>query len=322
MQQQEAQEIIACLPSYIEGGRTLFHYPQDGYALWLLQQAVGQQGCTIGQIKSGPLAKLLNKPAIKAGIKNFGDGTLTTERLQLLAQEATPFALALETWNNHKSRWLQTTREGKHSSNLVLQLNFSGLHDGPYRHLLKPSHHARLNNYSHPVSKAGRETLAWVRIDLDFNTDEALIEEVQSDWVRDAKLLMDYGNTFNDQPDDWWGLNTNGEKIHQYINDILAPYLKSWAEAALTAALFFIHEELGINQIWYHSFETGNLLKRMEKQWAAPRSLYSTLPRRFCFEAVSGLPEFLANDKSCQRKLKRLNKRQQPQFYRWGKTLH
>lgn len=32
-----------------------------------------------------------------------------------------------------------------------------------------------------------RDTLAWSRIDFDFDTGEALIEEIQSDWVRRVK---------------------------------------------------------------------------------------------------------------------------------------
>ena len=46
----------------------------------------------------------------------------------------------------------------------------------------------------HPVLAPGerpyfRETLAWARIDLDLVSSEALVEEIQSDWVRCANRL-------------------------------------------------------------------------------------------------------------------------------------
>ena len=39
----------------------------------------------------------------------------------------------------------------------------------------------------HPVASGGELTLAWSRIDLDLDRGEALVEEIQSDWVRDAQ---------------------------------------------------------------------------------------------------------------------------------------
>lgn len=40
--------------------------------------------------------------------------------------------------------------------------------------------------HGHPVRKDDVETLAWARIDLDFASNQALIEEIQSDWVKNA----------------------------------------------------------------------------------------------------------------------------------------
>ena len=52
----------------------------------------------------------------------------------------------------------------------------------------------------------------------------------------------------------------------------------------LTATLDFVHRELGINKVFYHSFDTGVRLKGIESGWGPPRSIYTDLPRRFCFE--------------------------------------
>ncbi|MBT3027590.1 MAG: hypothetical protein KME48_10520 [Candidatus Thiodiazotropha sp. (ex Ctena orbiculata)] len=39
-----------------------------------------------------------------------------------------------------------------------------------------------------------RETLAWARLDVDLERNEVLIEEVQSDWVRDMAWLQRWLN--------------------------------------------------------------------------------------------------------------------------------
>ncbi len=38
----------------------------------------------------------------------------------------------------------------------------------------------------HPIHKT-RNSIAWARIDLDYLTGEVLIEEIQNDWLRQAK---------------------------------------------------------------------------------------------------------------------------------------
>lgn len=76
----------------------------------------------------------------------------------------------------------------------MLQLNFGNHHNSRYRKLVKAEEKQILNGICHPVFKRRktgyfRETLAWARLDIDFERDECLIEEIQSDWVRDAKDL-------------------------------------------------------------------------------------------------------------------------------------
>ena len=70
--------------------------------------------------------------------------------------------------------------------NLVLQLNFNSSQIRALRRLTGGEQRT-FNPLDHPVCRPGhpryRETLAWARIDFDFETNEALIEEIQSDWV-------------------------------------------------------------------------------------------------------------------------------------------
>lgn len=86
-----------------------------------------------------------------------------------------------------------------------------------------------------------------------------------------------------------------------------------WDQAILSATLFFLVEELGIRDIWYHQWETGNLLKAMDRRWLSPRSLYTRLPKRFCFREHLGLPRLL-DDRRTARRLRRA--RAEPRFYR------
>ena len=160
-----------------------------------------------------------------------------------------------------------------------------------------------------------RHTMAWVRMDVDFQTDEVLIEEVQTDWLRDAK-----GYLWNLE----WYVKNNRDRLRKlvvdgkvdaavnYVKKTLAPYFKMWDEAALTAAINFVVDELGIGRIYYHTFETGNVLKKIRYSYP-PRSLYTDLPRKFCFKLTDEAPTMLVESKVVKRKLKRVK---QPRWYR------
>ncbi len=81
--------------------------------------------------------------------------------------------------------------------------------------------------------------------------------------------------------------------LRRYREETLRRHGRYWAEYTLHAALWFVCEELGIRRIWYHTFESGLALKDIRYSHP-PRSLYTTLPRRFCFQQVAGWPAFLA----------------------------
>ena len=83
----------------------------------------------------------------------------------------------------------------------------------------------------------------------------------------------------------------------------------------LTAALWFLQEELGFKEVFYHAWQTGNALKRLDDEHIPPRSLYSDLPEKFAFERVNKGPLFLESDP----KVKKVKKRQDIwQWYRWA----
>ncbi len=300
MKAAEVEEIIACLPR----GRTCFHYFADRYALLLLAWVCGA-GRPVRELRAGPFAPLLNKPLVREALAPAGQGLARAEHFAWhWRAPAQTFLLTLDCWNADHSRYNQTSRG---DANLVLQLNFSNQQE---RHLPKVAG-ANLADAlvcrSHPVRLPDdgdhhRNTLAWARIDLDFDTGEALIEEIQNDWLRNAARALEWMPRHRRA----WGLDEQDiARFRAYCEQVLAPLRKLWSEAMLAAALWFIREELGLRSIWYHSADTGRRVKRIEGG-APPRSIYSRLPRRFCFAQTHEAPRMLSRSRGFARRYRRI----------------
>lgn len=302
MKDELAKEIIECLPD----DRTLFHYHKDRYATWLLSE-IASQGIDIAGIKQTQFGKLLSRPLVQSIIASKGNGRLCANDFSYVWQEPSKtFMLTLDTWKGVDRHYDQTTRPGV---NLVLQLNFSNQHNGYFHEQFNSVLQNDLRSFGHPTLRPGKrkfkhETLAWTRIDLDLLSGEALIEEIQNDWLRYAKS---WERCMNCQRNCRWCVvrafkktEREKERLHHYLKNILLPYEKIWSEAMLTAALWFLHTELGIHSIYYHTHDSGAKLKSIKGN-KPPRSLYTQLPARFCFTPTEQHPEFLLNDR----------------FYRW-----
>ncbi len=306
-----AKEVIKCLPK----GKTSFDYYKDRYAAFILSEVLSKtkdKSCRVSDLKKSDYSGLLNKPMIKEVIARSGNGVLRCDQLDLLWNNSSePFLLTLDTWGHGQRNWDQVSRSGH---NLVLQLNFSNKHDALFRKLIKPdpdnnrAHGFRY--FDHPVMKKGqrdlfRETLAWARIDFDFETNEALIEELQTDWLRIARrklkqLERTKGRYY------LYGTDTTPKKLKTYLESVLLTYGKIWDEAMLMAAMQFIRQELGINKIYIHTPDTGAAVKKI-KYRQPPRSLYTTLPRKFCFAQTEQAPEFLYQSRAFRKLEKKLD---------------
>ncbi|MEJ2200682.1 MAG: hypothetical protein P8X63_06680 [Desulfuromonadaceae bacterium] len=309
MKREEVEEVIACLA----GERTLFRYFKDRYCLDLLSLAWAPrwqrgEGVAIRELKSGPFAGLLQKPIVKNALSLAGDGFLAREHLDLqwpLLPET--YVLTLARWGEGAGSWEQTSRPG---SNLVLQLNFSRRHDREYDRAIKPDRKGPFTFGSHPVHGGDRNTLGWVRIDCSFQTDEALIEEVQTDWLRKAIWVGQRVVALRKEPErlrrflERMHIGGAGEDVESYL-ETLENHRKLWNEAALDAAITFIRQDLGLKRIYFHSYETGKVLKRI-RGGGPPTSVYSQLPQKFCFALTEEAPEFLQQNKATRRRLKRL----------------
>jgi len=313
MDRKLLDEVIACLPK----DRTVFRYAQDDYALMLLSRIAGE-GAQLAEIRRSAYSRLLGKPRVQRLLADRGNGVVSRSVFDSARMERQQeFLLTVGCWNEQHCAYNQTTRRG---GNLVLQVNFNAGHDREFMRVVGPSGRGYFSNRGHPVLREGdrryfRHTMAWVRLDVDFEAGEMLIEEVQTDWLRDARWFLRHiewcAKNKRDRLKDKV-VNGRVDEAVNYVRKTLAPYFGMWDEAALTAAIEFVVDELGIRRIYYHSYETGNALKKIRYR-LPPRSLYTDLPRRFCFGLTDQVPDMLARSAAVRRKLKRIR---QPHWYR------
>lgn len=122
---------------------------------------------------------------------------------------------------------------------------------------------------------------------------------MQSDWLRDiVDALKDLERVDDTElgwrrVQRWYGISCTRETFQRYADVVLKTYRRQWHDALLSAVLFFLREELGISRVFYHTPESHKALKRMHGT-LPPRSLYTDLPRRFCFRTTEEFPRFLA----------------------------
>lgn len=286
MKQEEIDEIIDCLPK----GKTYFHYFAEKYALMLLSWHA-REGRPIRQIRQSNFARLLDKKAVRSVLPTLGDGVLKADSLGIWPEMGECYFLTLGTIFE-----CQNSRKGQ---SLVLHLNFSSQHDQPYRHLIQPKGRP-FECDCHPMDEK-YHTLAWARIDIDLNNREALIEEIQSDWVWYGLNTQAWLKYYKSEEDarkylkrKFGDATTNDPKrFRRYLGQTLRPHIKMWDEAMLAATLWFLRDELGVRWIFYHTFETGNWLKNMRSWGKPPRSIYTDLPKQFCFQETLNPPSFI-----------------------------
>lgn len=281
MKKLEVKEIIDCLPR----GHTPFYYFKDRYALMLMRLAF-EKPASKGDIREVGLGRLLEKPAVKAVMGACGSGVVAPEICDLFwPDDYRSYSLSLGWWGSHDRGWDQVSRGGY---NLVLRLNFSLRHTGKYHHLVDPEGNYPFENWSHPVSRGKRRTLAWSRMDIDILRGEALIEEIQTDWIRDAISARRKAEKYSCSIL-LCGRRVMSANVIEYVDTVLAPHTKIWDEAMLAATIWFLRSEIGISRIYYHTHESGAALKRIRYR-KPPRSLYTELPKRFCFQPTDERP--------------------------------
>lgn len=291
------REILAILPR----GRTLFHYERDRYAVQLIRYLL-RAGWSMRALKESRYARLLGKQPVRDLMSAFGTLDIGQDEIELAPMERpVPWRLTLSRWGNDRDhRYVQICRKG---FNLVLQLNMPTEHNELLANLTSPHLANILIRRGHPNNQ-DEITLAWARIDVDFDNGEALIEEIQSDWIRDVPDVIKYPRYYRNRIRGRFGHDAVSslpplglaKRMKHYSDKHLPRYADRWEETMLAAALFFIVEELGLKCVYMHDFNTGNSLKNIDPDYAPPKSLYTKLPKRFCFEQDGFGPNFLVGE--------------------------
>ncbi|RYD37269.1 MAG: hypothetical protein EOP87_03865, partial [Verrucomicrobiaceae bacterium] len=252
MKQHEAEELLALLPR----GRTLFTYGKDWYAISLLRMVMDRT-CH-EDLKKTSLGRLFDKPQLKAWLGTLGKKTFTGRDLDMLwPQETETYRLTAGLFEG----WTQTTRKGDHGWNVVLQLNLNGSDAAWMERLMPERDDDPFERTWHPIHQGRHRTLAWARIDLDWNTGEALIEEIQNDRLRDIRDDVEQIRREKLHTLRRYGVEMDAKLVLRYWDERLRLSRQFWDEAMLCAAIRFIVEELGIRRIWYHSPVSGARLK-------------------------------------------------------------
>lgn len=293
-----------------------YAYYRDKYAVQLMQRYLEKNAkegqASISSLKNCPFGFLLNKKPLKTLTTQAGGNILNVNTLEKYAENQQHlFTISVGHWGekikkHRKDFYYQTTRPGY---SLVLQINFAYDHDLDYYRLVQPKYEHPFPFYCHPVCKNKIITMGWVRLDLDLDTGEVLIEEIQNDWLREVKTKYHYlcymEKRNKKRLKQYWLFDETRASladIKQYYEVVLQPYYKIWDEALLSAALWFSWKELGIGDIYYHTYESGCKLKDCEP----PRSLYTKLPRRFGFKMTNEAPQFIQDCFYLKKTLKQL----------------
>ena len=282
-----AERVLASLPR----GPVAFRYFKDRYALQLLAYAASE-GRSLSEMRRGRFGPLLQKPEVRRLIGGTGRRGVDWSLLDTHFPKHTEhYRLTFGTWGSEDgSVWNQTTRPGH---NVVVQLNFPSAHDRAYRRYIRPEYGDPFACDWHPINLQGDHTLAWARLDIDRETGEALIEEIQSDWIRFAAHAGEAALEDLLEGSPWVDHGgCDALQLFRYVEHVLSPHRRMWDEAVLAASLWVLREKLCIRRIYMHTHESGCRLKGIDGR-PPPRSLYERIPRAFCFERVKRLPKFL-----------------------------
>ena len=281
-----------------------FPYYAGRESAWLLAYGLTSDA-RVRDVRSGRFGKLLDRPVVKPVVSAAADGLVRAVAFERLARAdmsefggRTPgapgaeaalaarwfdFTITLDQWGTDDNwAWSQLSRKG---GNLVLQLGFPSDHARLVGSTVRRNMRKDCESYWHPVRDTGCPTLAWVRLDIDMEAGEALIEEVQSDWLRYLADEVDHLRKTAPRSRDL-------RAMERYQAELQAAYARVWPRAAVLAALDIVVRELRCRTVWMHMPDTGAALKHITGT-RPPRSLYTDLPRAFCFAQTEDAPSFL-----------------------------
>lgn len=306
--------------------RMAMPYYDDRDSAWLLARRM-RGDARIADLRTGPEARFLDRPLLRPLVAGCG-GVLRRADVVALAEAQSladtddlsragwealgaafdlrwmDFELSFADWGVGQDRgWHQMSREG---GNLVVQLAFPTDHAALMRRYLPEMPRHKFEYQLHPVRRDGRPTLAWARLDIDPARGVALIEEIQSDWLRFAARQV--AHVAEQEP-----RSRHLKGLRAYEADLRVLYGRVWPRAMMLAVLEVL-AHLRCHEVWMHQPWTGNLLKSCN----GPVSIYRDLPRAFGFDPTGDAPHFLARPR--RRLLRKLrvgpDHRKRPIFWR------
>ena len=59
-------------------------------------------------------------------------------------------------------------------------------------------------------------------------------------------------------------------QFSRYAEDVIDRHGRIWDEAMLSAAIWLLRQEIGVRRIFYHTFDSGNILKGLHKDRCHP----------------------------------------------------
>lgn len=311
------------------------NYFADRQSPWLLAHTMPARA-RIADLRRGRMAKLLGRPMLRPLLARSG-GVLSQPDVVAVAHaddltrldRVSPageagldvawqspwldFHVTFTTWGSRGDDWrqLQISRPGH---NLVIQLSFPSDHAKLMRDCQLSDARCVFEEARHPIRTEGRPTLAWARVDLDVESGEALIEEVQCDWLRFAKEEAQERGALEPK-------HRLTKALAMYERLLSARYGKIWPQAMMFVTLLVLRDLLGFRVIWMHQPDAGALLKGITEQ-RPPRSIYRHLPKAFCFRETSDAPHFLAAKVGCRRtKWQNQRMRQVRHMQRLGRSI-
>lgn len=273
--------LFARVRAQLGSRRLSFPFFRGRHALLLLADQL-DAGWTLPQLKRSPFNRLLSHPVIRAYVASRQGRPLDAGALRRHGlEDACDYELGFGRWPDEGLGDPEGDQVSRAGVNLVVRLDLGARERAALRRIFGPDQ--PVQETDHPHAGGYGITLAWARVDLDPLRGEALIEEVQSDWVREARKESNAG---------WlpWRVR---ERWGRYVASPLRRPASHWSEATLAAAIHVLRHELGVHRIYYHSWRSSLRLKHLDEDWGPPRSLYTDLPRRFCFQPTSERPALL-----------------------------
>lgn len=123
----------------------------------------------------------------------------------------------------------------------------------------------------------------------------AVIEEIQTDWIRDIKSDLKWEKDYVKELEDPAVESLEDLKTYKkYCDHVLPRFEHIWSEAMLMATLHVLKTQLSIRRVYFHSAESGLKFKWLGR-CEPPRSLYTSLPKKMGFQKTSFLPGWIAN---------------------------